>query len=47
MKSRVFHVFAGAVFGLAIAIACVTRAGSAAFVAPSDRIATFDNDGTL
>jgi haloacid dehalogenase-like hydrolase len=76
MKSRVFHLFAFAVFGLAIVFASssrvsgqsdplpswndtpakqaiiqfvgrVTTAGSADFIAPSDRIATFDNDGTL
>jgi haloacid dehalogenase-like hydrolase len=76
MKSRIFHLFAVAVFGLAIVYAStsrvsaqsdplpswndtpakqaiiqfvgrVTMAGSADFIAPSDRIATFDNDGTL
>jgi hypothetical protein len=76
MKNRLFHVFAGAVFGLTIAFAWssgasaqsdplvswndtpakqaiiqfvgrVTTAGSAAFALPSDRVATFDNDGTL
>jgi haloacid dehalogenase-like hydrolase len=76
MKSRVFHLLAVVVFGLAIVYASssrasaqsdplpswndtpakqaiiqfvgrVTMAGSADFVAPPDRIATFDNDGTL
>lgn len=76
MKSRIFHLLAVAVFGLAIVCASsscvsaqsdplpswndtpakqaiiqfagrVTMASSADFVAPPDRIATFDNDGTL
>jgi hypothetical protein len=76
MKSRIFHLLAVAVFGLAIVCASsscvsaqsdplpswndtpakqaiiqfvgrVTMASSADFVAPADRIATFDNDGTL